>query len=175
MVHSGSVGSSGVNYSWGNTIFIKMNKSGGGKNTNVNGLGFERTVNLKESADNMGILYMEKHELYKWLTSKGVNYKDHISKKLLPDGLIVKGNTVYVIEKKYQAGAGSVDEKLQTCDFKKKQYIRLLSTLNMEVEYWYILNDWFRQDCYKDVFNYIESVGCRYFFNDEFNLGEHLV
>ena len=31
--------------------------------------------------------------------------------------------------------AGSVDEKLQTCDFKKKQYQKLLSQLNMEVQY----------------------------------------
>ena len=45
--------------------------------------------------------------------------------------------TIYVIEKKYQARSGSVDEKLQTCDFKKKIYIRLTKDLKkfMKIEY----------------------------------------
>jgi hypothetical protein len=60
---------------------------------------------------------------------------------------------------------GSVDEKLQTCDFKKKQYIKLLSQLNVEVEYIYILDDWFRHEKYKDVLDYIISVRCQYYFN----------
>jgi hypothetical protein len=76
------------------------------------------------------------------------------------------GKTVYIIEKKYQAGSGSVDEKLQTCDFKKKQYIKLFKPLNIKVEYYYVLNDWFRRPEYEDVFEYIESVGCKYFIEE---------
>lgn len=34
-----------------------------------------------------------------------------------------------MIEYKFQKDAGSVDEKLQTCDLKKKQYKKLLSNL----------------------------------------------
>ena len=52
-----------------------------------------------------------------------------------------------------------------TCDFKKKQYKRLLAPLNFEVEYIYILNDWFKKPEYKDVLTYIHSVGCDYYFN----------
>jgi hypothetical protein len=89
-----------------------------------------------------------------------------LSKKLLPDGALLVGNTMYVIEKKYQAGSGSVDEKLQTCDFKKKQYIKLFSPLNINVEYYYVLNDWFDKPQYRDVFDYIKSVGCKYFIED---------
>ena len=72
---------------------------------------------------------------------------------------------MFIIEVKTQNVAGSVDEKLQTCDFKKKQYKKLLSQLNMEVEYICILDDWFRKSAYKDVLDYIISVGCQYYFN----------
>ena len=72
-------------------------------------------------------------------------------------------NYNFIIEKKYQARAGSVDEKLQTCDFKKKQYIKLFAPLNIKVEYYYVLNEWFDKPQYRDVFDYIQSVGCKYF------------
>jgi hypothetical protein len=65
---------------------------------------------------------------------------------------------------KYQEVTGSVDEKLQTCDFKKKQYKKLMAPLNIEVEYIYILSDWFRKAEYKDVLDYVISVGCQYYF-----------
>lgn len=65
---------------------------------------------------------------------------------------------------KFQRVAGSVDEKLQTCDFKKKQYKKLFSALNYEVEYIYILSDWFRKEEYKDTRDYIISVGCKLYF-----------
>jgi len=65
---------------------------------------------------------------------------------------------------KFQKVAGSVDEKLQTCDFKKKQYTKLMAPLNIDVEYIYILSDWFKHSAYKDTLNYIISVGCHYYF-----------
>ncbi len=109
----------------------------------------------------------KKHKLYKYLEENGVDWKKHLSKKLLPDDCIyvIINNTVFIIEVKHQQVAGSVDEKLQTCDFKKKQYIKLFSELNYKVEYVYILDDWFRQDQYKDVRDYIISVGCRFYYN----------
>ena len=64
----------------------------------------------------------------------------------------------------FQKVAGSVDEKLQTCDFKKKQYRKLMAPLNIEVEYVYILSDWFRKPEYQDVLDYVISVGCQYYF-----------
>ena len=48
---------------------------------------------------------------------------------------------MHILEIKFQEVAGSTDEKLQTCDFKIKQYRKLLSRLNIEVKYIYILND----------------------------------
>ena len=109
----------------------------------------------------------KKYKLYKYLEENGVDWTKHLSKRLLPDDCIyvIINNTVFVIEVKHQQTAGSVDEKLQTCDFKKKQYIKLFSELNYKVEYIYILDNWFKQDCYKDVRDYIISVGCRYYYN----------
>ena len=72
---------------------------------------------------------------------------------------------LFIVELKFQQVAGSVDEKLQTCDFKKKQYQRLMDPLKIEVEYIYILNDWFKSETYKDTLDYVISVGCQYYFN----------
>lgn len=108
-----------------------------------------------------------KQNLYKFLDSKKVEWKKYISKRLLPDEAlyVIVNNTLFIIEMKFQKVAGSVDEKLQTCDFKRKQYCKLMAPLNIEVEYIYILNNWFKKPEYKDTLDYIISVGCQYYFN----------
>lgn len=113
-------------------------------------------------------LTFKKYGLYKYLKEKGIDYKKFISKRLLPDDAIfvISNNTLFIIEIKFQTVGGSIDEKLQTCDFKIKQYRKLLSQLNIEVQYIYILNDWFKKPVYKDVLDYIISInGCSYYFN----------
>ncbi len=153
----------------------------GGGNT-ITGLNFEKKtdiLNLLKSkkgykVSNSIIYYngeevarsFKKNGLYKFLETKGVDYKKILSKKLLPDEAIyvIINNTLFIIEVKFQKVAGSVDEKLQTCDFKRKQYAKLMAPLNIEVEYIYILSDWFRKPEYKDVLDYIISVGCQYYF-----------
>ena len=35
---------------------------------------------------------------------------------------------------------------------------------NIDVEYIYILSDWFKHSAYKDTLDYIISVGCHYYF-----------
>ncbi len=159
------------------------NTVGGGANTNVNGLEFEARTHLFEALNNhpdfevrdnivyrggsVVANYYEKNSLYvRLLSPRGVDVRSVLSKKLLPDGAILVGNTIYIIEKKFQNGSGSVDEKLQTCDFKKRQYEKLFTPLGIQVEFYYVLNDWFNQTCYNDVFEYIRSVGCDYFFEE---------
>lgn len=124
----------------------------------------ENTVFFKEEC--VGYIF-KKHGLYKFLEKNQIAWKNYISKKLLPDDSIyvLLNNVFFVLECKYQQVAGSVDEKLQTCDFKKKQYKKLLSQINVDVQYIYILNDWFKKPEYKDVLDYIHSVGCDYYFN----------
>ncbi|OGY42104.1 MAG: hypothetical protein A2Y82_03190, partial [Candidatus Buchananbacteria bacterium RBG_13_36_9] len=110
-------------------------------------------------------LTFKKNGLYKYLEDNGIDYKKYITKKLLPDDVIfvIANNTLFILEVKFQEVAGSTDEKLQTCDFKIKQYRKLLSRLNIEVQYIYILNDWFKKPEYKDVLDYIISInGCSY-------------
>lgn len=108
----------------------------------------------------------KKHEFYNFLDMLGIEWNLIISKRLLPDDSIyvLINNTLFIIECKFQRVEGSVDEKLQTCDFKKKQYQKLLYRANIEVEYIYLLSDWFKKEKYKDVLDYIINVGCQFYF-----------
>jgi hypothetical protein len=158
-----------------------IEKGIGGGNT-ITGLNFEKETDIltllktkKGYEVKNDIIYYEEKEvarsfrknaLYVYLKSRGIDYKTILSKKLLPDEAIyvIINNTLFIIEVKFQKVAGSVDEKLQTCDFKRKQYAKLMAPLNIEVEYIYILSDWFRSPAYKDVCDYIISVGCQFYF-----------
>lgn len=140
------------------TDFLSLIKKQNGYSINGNNIFY----NKKKIA-----MTFKKHQLYKYLEKNGIDYKKFISKKLLPDDAIfvITNNTLFIIEVKFQKGEGSTDEKLQTCDFKIKQYRKLLSQLNVEVQYIYILNQWFKKPGYKDVLDYIISInGCSYYF-----------
>jgi hypothetical protein len=159
---------------------MKTNGVGGG-NT-ITGLNFEKETDILELLKSKRgyriekniIIYnnkevarsYKKNALYKFLETQKIDYKKILSKKLLPDDAlyVITNNTLFIIEVKFQKVAGSVDEKLQTCDFKRKQYTKLMAPLNIEVEYIYILSDWFRKPEYKDVLDYIISVGCQYYY-----------
>jgi len=162
-----------------------MKKGGIGGGKTVTGLVFEKRIsiekaisklpgyNVKNDAivfkDKIVAKFFPKNKLYKkLLESQGVDYRTILSKKLLPDDAvhIIKDKTLFIVEIKFQEVYGSVDEKLQTCDFKNKQYKKLLAPLRMEVKYVYVLNDWFKAHKYRDVLDYIQSVGCFYFFNE---------
>jgi len=154
----------------------------GGGNT-ITGLNFEKARDIltllkktKGYTLKNGIIYFDgkevaqsyrKQGLYKFLSEKKINWRQLISKRLLPDEAlyVIINNTLFIIEMKFQKVAGSVDENLQTCDFKRKQYCKLMAPLNIEVEYIYILNDWFKKPEYKDTLDYIISVGCQFYFN----------
>lgn len=160
---------------------MKRGGTGGGKT--ITGLRFESRVTLENviaaipnyKVSNDAVYFKgkkvaefyPKNKLYKnLLEPKGIDYAKIISKKLLPDDtiFILKDKTLFIIEIKFQEVAGSVDEKLQTCDFKNKQYQKLLAPLNISVKYVYVLNKWFKKKEYRDVLNYIKSVGCYYVF-----------
>jgi hypothetical protein len=159
---------------------IKGGKGGGNTRT---GLIFEGKTDLSTFLNNqphyevvgydvfydgakVGEVY-KKHNFYSvFLKKLEIEWDRFISKKLLPDDsiFVLLNNTLFIIECKHQQTEGSVDEKLQTCDFKKKQYKKLMSSANIDVEYIYLLDDWFRNEKYKDVLDYIHSVGCDYYF-----------
>ncbi|WP_441710781.1 hypothetical protein [Helicobacter pylori] len=83
----------------------------------------------------------------------------------MPDDAIFvpSNNTFFILEKKYQKTNGSVDEKLQTCDFKLKQYKKLFKSLECKVEFIYILSERFEELKYKDALDCIQSVNCQYY------------
>lgn len=158
---------------------------GGGSQTNVNGLQFERDTSLDEALIEAGYiikndsvydkdnnligLSIPKNSLYKnFLEKQKIDYKKYNSKKWLPDEAFLnfKTKTIYIIEKKYQQTSGSVDEKLPNCDFKKKEYEKLFRPLGIKVHYIYVFNNWFKHDIYRDVLEYIKSVGCEYYYNE---------
>ncbi|MEO0234708.1 MAG: PD-(D/E)XK nuclease superfamily protein [candidate division WOR-3 bacterium] len=167
-----------------------MKKNGVGGSKTLTGLNFEKKVdlykllekipgyNLKRTKEKAGIeVYFEgqlvarcfrKYEFYRFLDENKIEWKKIISRKLLPDDamLVIVRDTLFIIEVKYQQVAGSVDEKLQTCDFKRKQYLKLVTPLGLRVEYVYVLSDWFKKPEYKDVLDYIQSVNCHYKFNE---------
>lgn len=160
-----------------------MVKGGTGGGNTITGLIYEGKVDLATylsqqqdyEVNGTEVLYkgeavayvFKKYDFYRFLKKNGVDWKEIISSQLLPDNCIyvIVNNTLYIIEVKSQKVTGSVDEKLQTCDFKRKQYIKLLSRLNIEVEYVYILSSWFKNHKYKDVLDYIISVNCHYYFD----------
>lgn len=111
---------------------------------------------------------IRQHSLYRFLTKERVDWKSLLSKKLLPDEAIYvpSKKLVSIIEMKYQQTAGSVDEKLQTCHFKVRQYRRLFRALDIDVKYIYLLGDWFKKPEYHDVLAYIDEVGCKYYFDE---------
>lgn len=165
-----------------------MKQGGTGGARTLTGLDFERELDFQDllaskegyevrpihGKPGMGVFFsgslvarcFRKNEFYKFLEEKGVDWKAKVSRRLLPDDalLVIVRETIFIIEVKYQQVAGSVDEKLQTCDFKRKQYLKLVAGLGLKVEYVYVLNDWFKDPAYKDVLEYIHSVNCHYRF-----------
>ena len=160
----------------------EKNIHGGGAQTNINGLRFERETDLIDqlslvpylTRDNNDFYYnerrvatiLQKYGFYKkFLEPNDIDWKSKLSTKLLPDTAIINylNNRVYIIEKKYQARGGSVDEKLQTCHYKLGRYQHLLDGSKFDVCFIYLLNDWFKQDNYRDVREYIRQVGCDYY------------
>lgn len=168
------------------------NTSGGGARTNVNGLLFEDFTALHNLLPliSSGTHQIQNNQLF----IKGVRQSNFIylpkghfrlflrqmhpmldakitngsiwSKELRPDQVMIIGNTINILEAKTQNGAGSVDEKLQTCVFKKEQFERLFVGL-YRVEYVYLLDNWFLNDKYRDVKKYINDSGCKFFFPKE--------
>ena len=164
----------------------KRNIHRGGANTNKNGLAFEEKMNLLTALENVdGVvvnknnevfkngtligLYCPKHSFYKkFLKPKGINWKDKISKQLLPDIVFVnyKTNTIYFGDDKFQKGPGSADEKIETAHFKHFLLTTLCEDLGYDIDYFYLLSDWFLKEKYDTVKKYLNKEGFKYYFNE---------
>lgn len=114
--------------------------------------------------------HLRKENLYIFLKKEYeiCDIKEFISKKILPDECFIneETKTVHIFEKKFQSSSGSVDEKLQCCDFKREEYEKIFNVLGYSVNYTFVLNDWFKKDEYSDVLDYIKRKNCNYIYND---------
>lgn len=108
-----------------------------------------------------------------FLKSRNVYWGSMTSALYLPTDSIYVNNTFYIIDNSlqylYQPNLyRPIDiqafEHLLICDFYKKQYEKLLSPLNIKVEYIYLLDTFFQRTDLRDVFEYIRSVDCKYYF-----------
>lgn len=141
----------------------------GGANTKTGRI-FEQNTPVaqmlkEQNVDLTNFVFRQHTGLLWYLRDFGIEMDDYWSKRLYPDEAIIYNGTLYIIEKKTQGEDGSVDEKIQTCDFKLKQYQKIANVLNLKVKYAYLLADWFKKPPYKDVLDYIKDMNCYYFFD----------
>ena len=134
------------------------------------GLIFEEKIILNKDGINLS-----KHTLYEYLKKNKIDWTKIISRKLLPDEAYFNPETkeFNIFEKKFQQTEGSADEKPQTCGFKIWEFSKIGKAIGAEkITYIYILNNWFKQEKYKDMLEYITMVpNCDYIFEDE--IGEN--
>ena len=135
------------------------------RNTST-GLDFEKRVVLNKNG-----IDVSKYNMYRYLKSNGIDWTKILSRKLLPDEAFYDEATkeLSIYEKKFQKTEGSADEKPQTCAFKLWEFSKIGKAIGaVKVTYTYILSNWFKQERYKDMLDYIKSIpGCDYLFEDE--------
>ena len=92
----------------------------------------------------------------KLVTERHVN--NVLSKKIFPDAFIIsiKSNKLTIFESKWQGTIGSTDEKIQTAPFKIEMLEKLLSKTKLIISYHYILSEWFKKPCYRNIREYYE-------------------
>jgi len=155
-----------------NTQAVTINRGtgAGGANTNVTGLGFERVTDMGEIENSVRL---QKAQLHKFMNENGyiLNEKYKISKNLAhgckqPDEayLFQDKKILFIIEKKFQQGSGSVAEKLQTGPFKKQFYQKLYPTLH--ICYIYVLSNYFKTNCPIEL-EYLTQNSIPYYFEDD--------
>ncbi len=133
----------------------------------MNGPIHGRVMTLSSGA-NIEIFY--KAGIYKlFFEPRNINYKDYFSARLEPDTAIYseEKGTLTIVEKKQMTGAGSVAEKLQTCDYKQNYYETLVKNLNINIEIKWILGQYFQDNAsqLKSVYEYMLQKKSKYYFH----------
>jgi len=125
-------------------------------------------ITMKDSKSRELQLFV-KASLYKhFMEPQGIDYKKHFSMRLEPDTALssVDKKILTIIEKKQQTGSGSVAEKLQTCDFRRRYYETLLNPLGIEIDLVWQLGKYFleQKDNLQSIFEYMLEKGSSYYF-----------
>jgi len=134
-------------------MLVNKGTGAGGSNTNKTGLTFEKIIIktleqelydknfsiknkklgkyvykiLYNEQNNIVGIFLEQSRIYQFLDFLEIDYRVVISKQYRPDSCFLNfiDQKMYVFEIKNQTGTGSVDEKIQTGDFKKKQFKKI--------------------------------------------------
>ena len=90
------------------------------------GLDFEKRVILNKSGINV-----TKHNMYRYLESKGIDWTKLLSRKLLPDEAFYDETTkeLSIYEKKFQKTDGSADENRRLVHSSYGSFLRLVKQL----------------------------------------------
>lgn len=166
---------------------INRGTGAGGARTNHNGLFYESITDLKplfssfisNKKNNYNRVQFVGYEqefinvnqsaLHRYMNNKNEKNKNiqPAAGCKKPDEAYINETTkqIFIIEKKFQQGSGSVDEKIQTGPFKKRHYKKLFQNYN--VHYIYCLSDWFKRDEYKSVLEYLEESEIPVFWGND--------
>ena len=167
------------------TVIVNRGTGAGGKNTNKNGLGFEKFTSLdkkqskylkgkhtycKFKGSDKEFICVSGAQLFKYMKSIGEmsNLKPAKGCKRPDEAYIDNDKNIFIIEKKYQRRSGSVEEKIQTGDFKQKHFNKLFPKYN--VNYIYCLNEWFKTEFESKerggIRSYLEECGVKVFWGE---------
>ena len=129
-----------------------------------------RGMTLENKEGNKIELYFKAAVHKDFFQPRGVLTEKYFSARLEPDTAIFseKTNTLTIIEKKQQSGAGSVAEKLQTCDYNMMYYSTLCEPIGVKVDLIWQLGSYFvdQKENLRSVFEYMLLKGSRYYFLD---------
>ncbi len=170
----------------------------GGANTNANGLSYESNTDLSTEyipiIPNKESPTVSSHPFIKFKDSEKVficaNKRDlykimsdmnELNTALTPASgckfpdeayINMDDKHVYIIEKKFQQCSGSVDEKIQTGQFKQYHYRKMFP--NFQVSYIYCLSNWFKRSDYKSVLEYLSENKIPVFWGNDPNYKEQI-
>ena len=175
---------------------INKGTGAGGANTNVNGLSYEEKTDLKTEYSNCVInekYHTKKISFHLFINVEFVNankkafhkYMESMGEKNAsiqpaagckePDEAYIDENRkyIYIIEKKFQKGTGSVDEKIQTGPFKQQHYRKMFP--NFKTFYIYCLSDWFKRKEYESVLEYLQENNIPIFWGNEIDYKSKII
>jgi hypothetical protein len=162
----------------------------GGKNTNKNGLPYEYITELSTEYDIINkypfyslISFKTSEKLFKY--TKQSNFKKCMRDKILSNIPAVHGThspdecyideedkIVFIIEKKFQQCSGSVCEKIQTADCKRRNYQKRIP--DYKIVYMYCLSDWFKDNC-KAELEYLQDINIPVFWGSDKNYKNSII
>ena len=154
----------------------------GGSNTNKNGLEYENQKDLSTEYDVIEKKSTHEKIVFKrypdktFITGRKSQFMKYLSNEenkdipkchgtKEPDCWFISenSNTIYIVELKFQQGGGSVCEKIQTCNYKIRNFKDRYP--NKKIHYVYGLHEWFRDNCEGEIY-YMNKDEIPHFWGD---------